>query len=168
MVVRSKVNFSKWSGISFSGPYQSWDLASSQSLGYDKEEILEKTLNTVLKVKSANWHMKEIPSASKSLPSIGHCLQPCEKKPCEATVIYMLSISAVLWEAYFQHLSMLSLCNLKWNIIERKQIVDAGQKHLADETLGFLNLLSFATNWGRLTSFFFPAFCNTCGTRSRY
>ena len=154
-------------GISFSGPYQSWDLASSQSLGYDKEEILEKTLNTVLKVKSGELAY-ERDSVGFEKPSFNWPLLAALREEAlrSNSHLHVIDFGGSLGSAYFQHLSMLSLCNLKWNIIERKQIVDAGQKHLADETLGFFeSLLSFATNWGRLTSFFFPAFCNTCGNQ---
>lgn len=139
------------SGISFSGPYQSWDLASSQSLGYDKEEILEKTLNTVLKVKSGELAY-ERDSVGFEKPSFNWPLLAALREEAlrSNSHLHVIDFGGSLGSAYFQHLSMLSLCNLKWNIIERKQIVDAGQRHLADETLGFFESLELCDQLGKV------------------
>lgn len=124
--------------VPFEGNYSSWEEALVNSDGYDKDEILEKTLAATLQVKNGQA-VFERDSVIFDIPQypfflISSLLYIAALNNNELSV---LDFGGALGSSYFQCRNFLSLIKTKWNVVEQKKHVDAGRKYIEDETLHF-------------------------------
>ena len=121
------------------GDYSSWDKVIAKAGGYDKEVILERTKNALLKVKhgeaayerdSVTFNKKEYPYALIAFLQLSASLK---KRP-----IHILDFGGSLGTTYYQVKEFLTpaLC-ASWNIVEQPHYVSCGQANFADDTLKF-------------------------------
>lgn len=124
--------------VPFEGNYSSWEEALANSDGYDKDEILEKTLAATLQVKSGKA-VFERDSVIFDIPQypfflISSLLYIAALNNNELSV---LDFGGALGSSYFQCRNFLSLIKTRWNVVEQKKHVDAGRKYIEDEILHF-------------------------------
>ncbi len=142
--VQSKINkkIAKWKNPRkpvWSGDYSSWKEAQQITEGYDADEILEKCLQSVLKVKKGlavyerdSFIFDEIEYSEDLLK----CLETVYTQNNNSLTV--LDFGGSLGSTYFQNKYRLShLKHLDWNIVEQEQFVKAGNDFVAGEQLHF-------------------------------
>lgn len=121
------------------GNYPTWQEAVRVSDGYDKHNILEKTKQALLKVKSgeAVYERDSVMFEKKIYPFalITYLLHSARQKKAPLNI---LDFGGSLGSTYFQVLEFLApdLCS-GWNIVEQKHYVDCGRSFFEDEVLKF-------------------------------
>lgn len=124
--------------VVFEGNFSSWEEALAQSDGYDKDEILEKTLAATLKVKNgeAVFERDSVIFDTPQYPFflISSLLYIAALNNNELSV---LDFGGALGSSYFQCRNFLGLIKVRWNIVEQKKHVDAGRKYIEDAILRF-------------------------------
>ena len=129
----------KSNAVKFSGNYQFWEDAQKQTEGYDKEEILIKAKNALLKVKNGEFAFERDTVLFKQKQYIWslatfllHIASINQNK------LSVLDFGGALGSIYFQHKDLfIGLDKISWNIVEQKHFVDCGKKYFEDETLRF-------------------------------
>jgi putative methyltransferase (TIGR04325 family) len=132
---------SKITGIFYGwhGDYKSWEAAKSKCHGYDDVKILERVLESTIKVKNG-----EVPYERDSIVF----RQKIYSFPVLAALMWIgirnnnklnvLDFGGSLGTSYFQNLDFLkSLSEINWCIVEQKHFVDEGKAILADKNLHF-------------------------------
>tara|TARA_B100001093_G_C26858943_1_gene1028891 strand:+ start:5174 stop:5917 length:744 start_codon:yes stop_codon:yes gene_type:complete len=122
----------------FDGPFTNWKNTSNKCEGYQCEEILAKVLKTSLEVQKGVFAYERdsigFTERSYNWPLLANLL-------CEALrnkgKLSVLDFGGALGSSYFQHLPMLSDCNLSWHIVEQKHFVEAGKKYFESKSLHF-------------------------------
>lgn len=124
--------------VSFEGNYHSWEEALADSDGYDKDEILEKTLASTLLVRSrqAAFERDSVIFDAPQYPFflISALLYVAALYDNQLSV---LDFGGALGSSYFQCRDFLGLVQTKWSVVEQKKHVDAGREHVQDEVLRF-------------------------------
>lgn len=123
----------------FFGDYKSWAEALADSKGYDSPVILEKVLASTLKVKNgqAVYERDSVTFDRKEYfwPVLASLLWIASKNYNRLNV---LDFGGSLGSSYFQNIDFLKhLKELRWNVVEQKNFVEAGRKDLEDEHLKF-------------------------------
>ena len=131
--------FGKKSSYGFFGDYKSWSDAVTDSAGYDSPAILEKVRSATLKVKSdqAVYERDSVIFDHKeySWPVLSALLWIASKNDGRLNV---LDFGGSLGSSYFQNIGFLEhLKELRWNVVEQKNFVEAGRKDFEDEHLRF-------------------------------
>lgn len=121
------------------GDYSSWDKVSAEADGYEKDTILNKTRDSLLKVKSGEavyerdsviFDQKEYPFAIISFLTLSASLK---KKP-----LHVLDFGGSLGSTYYQVKELLTpeIC-ASWNVVEQDHYVAAGKADFEDDVLQF-------------------------------
>jgi len=126
-------------GAYFTGEYKSWDDTQVHCKGYDDKEILDKVLNSTLKVKSGEMAYERdgilfdrIEYSWQVLAGIVWVAARNNGNLC------VLDMGGSLGTTYFQNDRFLNDINLSsWNIVEQTHYVKAGRAHIQDEMLRF-------------------------------
>lgn len=121
------------------GAYQSWDEASKNSIGYNDNEILQKTLKATLAVKDGKAAYERdsvlFDEIEYSWPLISGLLLAAVKSNGKLNV---LDYGGSLGSSYFQNKIFLKeLKEVQWNVIEQAHYVEIAKKYIEDEELKF-------------------------------
>jgi putative methyltransferase (TIGR04325 family) len=121
------------------GNYKDWDIALTNSDGYDADEILRKTLSSTLKVKNGIIKYErdsvEFDEIEYSLPLLSGLLLAALKSKGDLRV---LDYGGSLGSSFFQNKQYLQeLDKVKWFIIEQPHYVDAGKQYIEDDIISF-------------------------------
>lgn len=126
-------------GITFIGPYSSWDKAVSKSIGYDNHEILQKVLISTLKVKNSEAAYERdsviFDEVQYSWPVTAGLMWVAAANGGRLSV---LDFGGSLGSSYFQNRQFLAkLPIVRWSVVEQAHFVEAGLNHIQDEHLVF-------------------------------
>lgn len=127
------------SGITFTGPYRSWQEAKEHSVGYDSELILEKVKNAMLKVKSGGAAYERdgvvFEEIAYSFPVLAGLLKAAVAREGR---LHVLDFGGSLGSSFYQCRTF--LCDLKvlrWSIVEQPRFVSCGKELFETEQLRF-------------------------------
>ena len=123
----------------FEGNYPSWGEAKLAGTGYDANFILDRILNSALKVKNGD---KKFERDSVLFEQIQYSFLVSTAlmwaAALDAGVLNVLDFGGSLGTSYFQNKRFLTtLREVKWNVVEQPHYVEAGQRYIQDETIRF-------------------------------
>jgi putative methyltransferase (TIGR04325 family) len=123
----------------FKGSFQSWSEAQHFSSGYDHHLILEKVLNSTLKVKKGEAAYERdsvvFDEIQYSWPVTSGLMWAAAQSKGKLSV---LDFGGSLGSSYFQNNFFLNeLSEVRWSIIEQSHFVEVGKKLIEDENLKF-------------------------------
>lgn len=126
-------------GITFEGPFATWDEATRMSSGYDSQLILDKVLAATLKVKNGEAAYERdsvmFDEIQYAWPVTAGLMWTAASNGGRLSV---LDFGGSLGSSYFQNREFLKgLPGLRWSVVEQGHFVDAGRKHILDERLVF-------------------------------
>ena len=138
--------FYKLSGhgdITWNGAYSTWNDAMNHSRGYDEPAIFEKIKIAALKVKKGEALFERDSVLFYKNEYNWPLLSILFKASAEhANRLRIIDFGGSLGSTYFQHITLLEhLVELKWNIIEQKQLVEFGRENMENEQLKFYHSL---------------------------
>ena len=126
--------------FSFCGDYGSWEAARAASSGYDAAEILDRTREAALKVKSGEAQMDrdavafdrmEFPFAVLA----GLLRAACAKKGS----LVVLDIGGAFGNSYRQARAFAAQPALRWNVVEQPALVASAREHFESDELRFFS-----------------------------
>jgi len=126
-------------GITFEGPFTTWDEAVRMSSGYDSQEILDKVLAATLKVKSGEAAYER----DSVLFDEVHYAWPVAAGLMWAALqdggrLSVLDFGGSLGSSYFQNRQFLEgLQDVRWSIVEQAHFVEAGKQYIQHDRLCF-------------------------------
>jgi putative methyltransferase (TIGR04325 family) len=132
-------NYIKNQSNQYRDGYSNWESASRESSGYHQSEILEKVLDSTLKVKQGKA-VFERDSVLFSEPNyqwniVAGLLWAAAQ--CEGR-LDVIDFGGALGSSFFQCLPIIKkLHTVKWSIVEQKKYVDVGREHVATDQLKF-------------------------------
>ena len=123
----------------FSGDYSSWDEADKLCPGYDNNKILEKTLESILKVKSGEAVFERdsfiFDKIQYSYPMLSALFKIAVENNNELNIV---DFGGALGSHYFQNKEFLKPVKIKnWTVVEQKHYIDVGNEKVADGILNF-------------------------------
>ena len=126
-------------GITFEGDFATWDRARAQSTGYEAKEILDKVLAATLTVKRGEAAFERDSVIFSEIeyvwPVLTGLLWVAARN---GGVLNVLDVGGALGSSYFQNRKFLNaLPEIRWNIVEQAQYVEAGRIHVQDGVLRF-------------------------------
>jgi putative methyltransferase (TIGR04325 family) len=126
-------------GITFEGPFATWDEAAEHSSGYEGAQILEKVLAATLKVKQGEAVFERdsvlFNEIQYAWPVTAGLLWAAAREGCRLSV---LDFGGSLGSSYFQNRKFLEgLPSVRWSVVEQAHFVEAGRQHIQDERLVF-------------------------------
>jgi len=126
-------------GITFEGPFATWDEAAKHSSGYDGAQILEKVLAATLKVKHGEAVFERdsvlFDEIQYAWPVTAGLLWTAARDGGRLSV---LDFGGSLGSSYFQNRKFMEgLPSVRWSVVEQAHFVEAGRKHIQDERLAF-------------------------------
>lgn len=123
----------------FFGDYSSWSKVGAIAEGYDKPVILEKTTNSLLKVKNGEavyerdsvlFNATEIPYSLMAYLILSASLK---KRP-----LNILDFGGSLGSTYYQLKDILPRDTFfRWNVVEQEHVVSCGKTNFEDDVLRF-------------------------------
>ncbi|CAN5352294.1 hypothetical protein BH09BAC2_BH09BAC2_15890 [soil metagenome] len=121
------------------GNYSSWDLALSNSIGYDDNLILEHCKQSLLKVKNGEAIYERdsviFDKIQYSWPLTAALLKVAF---AQNGILNVLDFGGSLGSSYFQNRNFIQpLKSLKWNIIEQQNFSDTGKLYFENDNLKF-------------------------------
>lgn len=127
--------------ISFVGKFASWDEAKKHSDGYNKDVILRKCKDALLKVKSGEAAYERdsvlFDKVQHSFPVLAGLIRAAVANGGNLSV---LDFGGSLGSSYYQCRDFLSeLKSLRWSIVEQPRFVECGRKLFETEELKFYN-----------------------------
>lgn len=130
--------------IGFNGEYESWAEASSLCSGYESNLILEKVLESILKVKCGDAVYERdsvlFDKVELSWPVIFGLMWVAAKHKGRLDVV---DFGGSLGSSYFQNRGFLAeLPEVRWSVVEQSHFVEAGREHVQDDTLKFYSSIS--------------------------
>ena len=131
-------------GITFEGPFASWDEAAECSSGYSSENILEKVLAATLKVKCGEAVFERdsvlFDEIQYSWPVTAGLMWAAARNHGRLSV---LDFGGSLGSSYFQNQKFLGgLQNVRWSVVEQPHFVEAGRQFIQDEQLVFYSTIA--------------------------
>ncbi|MES1224681.1 MAG: methyltransferase, TIGR04325 family [Bacteroidota bacterium] len=132
----------------WSGNYSSWEEAKKNCTGYDSSLILEKVLQSTLKIKNGEAVYErdsvlfdKIEFSFPLLNALNQIATENRKK------ISVADFGGSLGSSYFQNKKILdTLSEVRWNVIEQSGFVTAGKKYIEDQKLKFHNSIDSVIN----------------------
>lgn len=126
-------------GITFEGPFATWDEAARYSSGYNGAQILEKVLAAALKVKHREAVFERdsvlFDKIQYSWPVTAGLLWAAARDGGRLSV---LDFGGSLGSSYFQNRKFMEgLQDVRWSVVEQAHFVEAGREHIQDEQLLF-------------------------------
>jgi putative methyltransferase (TIGR04325 family) len=130
--------------IYFEGSYNTWEEASALCGGYDDKSILEKVLNSTLKVKrgeAAYERDSVVFNEPDYVWPVTTALMWAAAK--SGGKLHVLDFGGSLGSTYFQNRAFLKdLSELRWSVIEQSHYVEAGREFIEDEHIQFYESVS--------------------------
>lgn len=123
----------------FSGTYSTWEDAARHSTGYDAQNILDRTLEATLKVKSGET-VFERDSVLLDHPEYPFFLISCLLYIAlqKGGKLSVLDFGGALGSSYFQIRKFLvGIHELHWNVVEQRKHVECGRRYIEDHVLHF-------------------------------
>jgi len=144
-ITRKKVQLKKdikiddYSANGFSGCYSSWQEAYSYATGYDANNILQKVLHALLKIKKGEVAYERDSVLFDEIQYSWGLLAGLERAAIEnAGHLCVLDFGGSLGSSYFQNRDFLGgLKSLEWCIVEQEKFVKSGKEHFEDDQLKF-------------------------------
>ena len=129
--------------ILFSGDYASWAEASNMCKGYSAQNILDKTLESVMKVKSGEAVFERdsciFDKVQYSFPLLSCLFKVAVENNNELNI---LDFGGALGSHYFQNKDFLKPIKINsWAVVEQPHYVEAGNEKIADGILNFKNTI---------------------------
>ncbi|SIT68298.1 putative methyltransferase, LIC12133 family [Ectothiorhodosinus mongolicus] len=126
-------------GITFEGPFATWDEAVRMSSGYDSQEILDKVLAATLKVKNGEAAYERdsvlFDEIQYAWPVTAGLMWSAARNGGRLSV---LDFGGSLGSSYFQNREFLEgLADLRWSVVEQTHFVKVGKQYIQDERLRF-------------------------------
>lgn len=130
--------------IHFEGPFESWEVASARSSGYDSGEILSRVLEATLKVRRGEAAFERDSVVFDEIdypwPVTAALMWAAARAKGSLDV---LDFGGALGSSYFQHNRLLStLAKVRWHVVEQPQFTSTGRAELQDEQLRFHDSIS--------------------------
>lgn len=125
----------------FSGDYKSWQEVEKLSEGYSSSDILEKTLESTLKVKNGEAVFERDSFIFDKIQYSWALLACLFKVAAEhKNELNVLDFGGALGSHYFQNKEFLKPIKIKkWTVVEQEHYVNAGNEKIADGVLNFVN-----------------------------
>lgn len=138
-VLLKKLRNIRSNGITFSGSYNSWDAAATLCSGYDEDNIIEKVLESALKVKNdeAVYERDSVifDKIQYSWPVLSALMWVAAQNGGRLNV---LDFGGALGGSYFENRVFLnSLQNVSWSVVEQEHFVEAGKTYFQNDRLNF-------------------------------
>lgn len=128
--------------LGFSGDYKSWEEVSKKCKGYDDSGILEKTLESTLKVKNGEAVFERDSFIFDKIQYSFPLLTALMKVGIEKGKLNVLDFGGALGSHYFQNKEFLHPLKIeKWTIVEQAHYVDLGKEKVADDILNFAHTI---------------------------
>lgn len=133
----SKAN--RGNGITFEGPFSTWDDAQRKSSGYDSQQILDKVLAATLKVRNGQAAYERdsvlFDEIQYAWPVAAGLMWAAAQDGGRLSV---LDFGGSLGSSYFQNRHLLKgLQDVRWSVVEQAHFVKAGKQYIQDEQLRF-------------------------------
>lgn len=130
----------------WSGNYNTWQEAKNVCEGYDDETILERIIQSTLKVKNGEfaWELDGVNHSQiyYSWPLLTHILLAATKNNGNISVI---DFGGSLGTTYFQNRKYLNQLNkVIWTVVEQPHFIKAGKTHFTFENLNFKETIDIA------------------------
>ncbi|GAB3813264.1 TIGR04325 family methyltransferase [Pontibacter rugosus] len=128
------------------GDYQNWQEASTQSSGYDSDEILNKVIHATQAVLNGEAEF-ERDSVLFYEKDYLFCLSTALLWVASQHNLNLnvLDFGGSLGSTFYQNRLFLENINLSWNIVEQKNFVEAGRKNFQNDRLKFHHSISECT-----------------------
>ena len=139
MQTKEKIHQKKKESILFLGDYACWEEASAKCKGYYAQNILDKTLESVLKVKNGEAVFERdsfiFDKIQYSYPLLSCLFKVAVENNNELNV---LDFGGALGSHYFQNKDILKPIKINsWTVVEQPHYVEAGNEKIADGILNF-------------------------------
>jgi putative methyltransferase (TIGR04325 family) len=126
-------------GITFEGPFATWEEAAKHSSGYDDKQILEKVLAATLKVKRGEAAFERdsvlFDEIQYAWPVTAGLMWAAV---CDAGRLSVLDFGGSLGSSYFQNCRFLNgLPSVRWSVVEQLHFVEVGRQQIQNEELVF-------------------------------
>jgi len=123
------------------GNYATWDEAKAECNGYDHKLILDKVIESLLKVRNGEAIYERdsvlFDKIQYSWPLLSWLLRAVLENN---NMLNVLDFGGSLGSSYYQNKEFLSgIKEFKWNIVEQTHFVDTGRNYFQNETLRFYN-----------------------------
>lgn len=122
----------------FSGPYQAWDQASQESIGYDEDSIILKSHFASMEVKKGNAVFERdsilFYSQIYSTPILVGLLRAVALKENGISIV---DFGGAFGSKYFHFKDLLKVRNINWLVLEQRKIVEIGNRDFKDDSLSF-------------------------------
>lgn len=127
--------------LHFIGPLDSWAEASAICRGYNSSNILEKVLDSSIKVKNGYAKYERDSVTFDELEYSWHVTAALMWAAAKSEGrLNVLDFGGSLGSSYFQNKIFLdSVKNTNWCIVEQDHFVEAGKAHIQDERLHFFS-----------------------------
>lgn len=133
---------------SYDGPFPSWEAAVLHSNGWDSEEVTNKTLDVMIKVRDGLLEAEQDTVAKEriiySVPILAFLLLVLSRNK---NVLSFIDFGGGLGANYFQNrklLGQLVTTKICWNIVERPIFEKLGIEHFQTSELNFFSMLGDA------------------------
>lgn len=125
--------------ISFGKEYNSWKEALANSNGYDADNILLETRNSLLKVKAGEFAFERDTILFDKIQYSWHILAVLLRFAIENdNSLNIIDFGGSLGSSYFQNREFLkNLRDFKWNIVEQRKYSECGKIYFEDKFLKF-------------------------------
>ncbi len=129
----------KLPGSGWTGNYSSWSEAEKDCEGYDKGEILEKVLTSILKVKKGEAAYERDSVAFSDLEYSEYMLKALSAIATENQgILNVADFGGSLGSTYFQYRNLLKdVKEFRWFVIEQAHFVKTGNELVAENGLRF-------------------------------
>lgn len=135
----SRIRNGKIPGSGWTGDYPSWDAAEKDCEGYDKKEILDKVLASILKVKRGEAAYERDSVTFSEMEYSAYLLTLLSEIASKnGGVLHVADFGGSLGSTYFQYRRLLKdVKELRWAVLEQEHFVKAGNEFIAEEGLRF-------------------------------
>ena len=142
-IVLRKLNSALNKGVAFTGSYSTWEDAHANSIGYDSDNILDKVLESTLKVKNGEAVFERdsvlFDEIEYSWPLLSGLMFAAARN---SENLKVLDFGGSLGSCYFQCLKFVDeLPSVKWGVVEQSNFVLAGLEHIADDQISFFQTI---------------------------
>lgn len=139
LISQLRLLLNKKNGITFDGPFLTWDDAVKSSTGYDSNIILQKVISSALKVKSGIAVCERdsvlFDEIHYSWPITAGLMWASARSGGKLSV---LDFGGSLGSSYYQNRKFFNgLESVHWSVVEQPQLVAAGRKFIEDDQLSF-------------------------------
>lgn len=144
----TKKNHINLNGGGFMGDYDSWQEVESLAGGYNKSNILQKTLESTLKVKNKQAVFERDSYICDKIQYSYPLLVALFKIATENNnTLNIVDFGGAFGSHYFQNKDFLKPIDIKaWSVVEQSDYIKIGNEKIADSTLHFYYSIDDITN----------------------